>query len=69
MRVYLCGAGKGYVDMSTVNEATSQKIEEAVRAKGGRFVEVSTCTRARAHTHRRIYTHKAYVQDIDATTC
>ncbi|KAG2439082.1 hypothetical protein HYH02_006607 [Chlamydomonas schloesseri] len=32
-------AGKGYVDMSTVDEATSTKIGEAVTAAGGRFVE------------------------------
>ncbi|PNH10975.1 putative oxidoreductase GLYR1 [Tetrabaena socialis] len=32
-------AGKGYVDMSTVDEATSTKIGEAVTAKGGKFVE------------------------------
>jgi 3-hydroxyisobutyrate dehydrogenase-like beta-hydroxyacid dehydrogenase len=32
-------AGKGYVDMSTVDEHTSQKIAEAVTAKGGRFLE------------------------------
>lgn len=32
--------GKGYVDMSTVDEGTSQKIAEAVTAKGGRFLEV-----------------------------
>jgi len=32
-------AGKDYVDMSTVDEATSQRIAEAVAAKGGRFLE------------------------------
>ncbi|KAG2432149.1 hypothetical protein HXX76_009072 [Chlamydomonas incerta] len=32
-------AGKGYVDMSTVDEATSTRIGEAVTAAGGRFVE------------------------------
>lgn len=32
-------AGKGYVDMSTVDEATSSKIGAAITAKGGRFVE------------------------------
>jgi glyoxylate/succinic semialdehyde reductase len=32
-------AGKGYCDMSTVDEETSQKIAEAVAAKGGRFLE------------------------------
>ncbi|GLC35117.1 Putative oxidoreductase glyr1 [Pleodorina starrii] len=31
--------GKGYVDMSTVDEATSTKIGEAITAKGGKFVE------------------------------
>jgi hypothetical protein len=34
-------AGKGYVDMSTVDEATSTEIAAAVTAKGGRFLEVS----------------------------
>lgn len=33
-------AGKGYVDMSTVDQATSQEIAAAVAAKGGRFLEV-----------------------------
>lgn len=33
-------AGKGYVDMSTVDEATSLEIAAAVTAKGGRFLEV-----------------------------
>lgn len=33
-------AGKGYVDMSTVDEATSKQIAAAVAAKGGRFLEV-----------------------------
>lgn len=33
-------AGKGYVDMSTVDEATSSEIAAAVTAKGGRFLEV-----------------------------
>jgi glyoxylate/succinic semialdehyde reductase len=32
-------AGKGYCDMSTVDEETSQKIGQAVLAKGGRFLE------------------------------
>lgn len=32
-------AGKGYVDMSTVDEQTSIRIGEAVAAKGGRFLE------------------------------
>ncbi|KAG2488739.1 hypothetical protein HYH03_012738 [Edaphochlamys debaryana] len=32
-------AGKGYVDMSTVDEACSSKIGAAVTAKGGRFLE------------------------------
>lgn len=36
-------AGKGYVDMSTVDEATSGEIAAAVAAKGGRFLEVRTC--------------------------
>eukprot|EP00879_Flechtneria_rotunda_P023470 GHRR01024826.1.p1 GENE.GHRR01024826.1~~GHRR01024826.1.p1 ORF type:complete len:256 (+),score=98.14 GHRR01024826.1:252-1019(+) len=31
--------GKSYVDMSTVDEATSQEIAAAVTAKGGRFLE------------------------------
>lgn len=34
-------AGKGYVDMSTVDEATSQQIAAAITEKGGRFLEVS----------------------------
>lgn len=33
-------AGKAYVDMSTVDEATSQHIAAAVTAKGARFLEV-----------------------------
>ncbi|CAN6232105.1 unnamed protein product, partial [Urochloa humidicola] len=33
------GDGKGYVDMSTVDAATSSKISEAVKQKGGAFVE------------------------------
>lgn len=32
-------AGKGYVDMSTVDAATAHKIAAAVTAKGGRFLE------------------------------
>ena len=32
-------AGKGYVDVSTVDAATSQRIAEAVRAAGGLFLE------------------------------
>ncbi|MEW5317058.1 MAG: hypothetical protein WDW38_008389 [Sanguina aurantia] len=32
-------AGKGYVDMSTVDEQTSTKIATAVTAKGGLFLE------------------------------
>jgi glyoxylate/succinic semialdehyde reductase len=32
--------GKAYVDMSTVDEATSQQIAAAINAKGGRFLEV-----------------------------
>eukprot|EP00775_Hariotina_reticulata_P010437 gene10437-10595_t len=31
--------GKAYVDMSTVDEATSQQIAAAINAKGGRFLE------------------------------
>lgn len=31
--------GKGYVDMSTVDAATSQRIAAAIREKGGRFLE------------------------------
>jgi hypothetical protein len=37
--------GKGYVDMSTVDEQTSTKIAEAVVAKGGRFLEVGQFTK------------------------
>ncbi|WP_224961731.1 NAD(P)-dependent oxidoreductase [Geomonas subterranea] len=33
------GAGRGYVDMSTVDAATAQEIAAAVTAKGGRFLE------------------------------
>lgn len=33
------GPGKGYVDMSTVDAATSRKIGAAVTARGGRFLE------------------------------
>lgn len=33
------GAGKGYVDMSTVDATTAQKIGAAVTGKGGRFLE------------------------------
>lgn len=33
------GPGKAYVDMSTVDEATSRRIGDAVTAKGGRFLE------------------------------
>lgn len=32
-------AGKGYVDVSTVDAATSQQIAAAVRAAGGLFLE------------------------------
>jgi len=32
-------AGRGYVDMSTVDAATSGRIDEAVRQAGGRFLE------------------------------
>jgi 3-hydroxyisobutyrate dehydrogenase-like beta-hydroxyacid dehydrogenase len=34
------GAGKAYIDMSTVDEATSTKIGTALSAKGARFLEV-----------------------------
>lgn len=34
-------SGKGYVDMSTVDAATSTTISEAVQSKGGMFIEVS----------------------------
>jgi 3-hydroxyisobutyrate dehydrogenase-like beta-hydroxyacid dehydrogenase len=33
------GPGKGYIDMSTVDAATSLKIAEAVTGAGGRFLE------------------------------
>jgi 3-hydroxyisobutyrate dehydrogenase-like beta-hydroxyacid dehydrogenase len=33
------GDGRGYIDMSTVDAATSRKIAEAVTARGGRFLE------------------------------
>eukprot|EP00955_Chlamydomonas_euryale_P021769 229897-Chlamydomonas_euryale.AAC.2 len=33
------GNNKGYIDMSTVDEATSKRIGEAVITKGGRFLE------------------------------
>ncbi len=33
------GAGKGYVDMSTVDETTSRWVSEVVTAAGGRFLE------------------------------
>jgi glyoxylate/succinic semialdehyde reductase len=33
------GSGRGYVDMSTVDAATSQEIGEAIAARGGRFLE------------------------------
>ncbi|GAX77645.1 hypothetical protein CEUSTIGMA_g5088.t1 [Chlamydomonas eustigma] len=32
-------AGKGYIDMSTVDEQTSQRIHAAITSKGGRFLE------------------------------
>jgi 3-hydroxyisobutyrate dehydrogenase-like beta-hydroxyacid dehydrogenase len=32
----------GYVDMSTVDEATSKSIGKAVTEAGGRFLEVGT---------------------------
>lgn len=31
--------GKGYVDVSTVDAATSQAVAAAVRARGGAFLE------------------------------
>lgn len=34
-------SGKSYVDVSTVDEQTSQKINELITAAGGRFLEVS----------------------------
>ena len=34
--------GKAYVDVSTVDEKTSQDIAAAVKKSGGRFLEVST---------------------------
>jgi glyoxylate/succinic semialdehyde reductase len=34
------GPGKAYVDVSTVDEATSQKISEMVTKAGGQFLEV-----------------------------
>ena len=33
------GAGKGYVDMSTVDAATAQRIGAAITGRGGRFLE------------------------------
>jgi len=33
------GEGRGYVDMSTVDEATSRDISDAVVGAGGRFLE------------------------------
>jgi hypothetical protein len=39
----LSAPGKGYVDMSTVDDATSREIGAAVAAKGGRFLEVRCC--------------------------
>lgn len=33
------GAGRGYVDMSTVDATTAQKIASAVTAQGGRYLE------------------------------
>ncbi|EYU46068.1 hypothetical protein ABFS82_04G076400 [Erythranthe guttata] len=33
------GAGKGYIDMSTVDAETSSKISEAIALKGGSFLE------------------------------
>lgn len=34
-------AGRGYVDMSTVDEQTSTKIAAAITAAGASFLEVS----------------------------
>lgn len=34
-------SGKSYVDVSTVDEQTSQKISQLVTSAGGRFLEVS----------------------------
>lgn len=31
--------GKGYVDVSTVDATTAQAVADAVRAKGGSFLE------------------------------
>ncbi|EPS61027.1 succinic semialdehyde reductase isofom1, partial [Genlisea aurea] len=33
------GSGKGYIDMSTVDSETSSKINEAIKSKGGEFLE------------------------------
>lgn len=33
------GAGRGYVDMSTVDDATAQRIAASVAARGGRYLE------------------------------
>ena len=33
------GEGRGYVDMSTVDDPTARKIGAAIQAKGGRFLE------------------------------
>ena len=33
------GDGRGYVDMSTVDAATSKKIADAIASRGGRFLE------------------------------
>jgi 3-hydroxyisobutyrate dehydrogenase-like beta-hydroxyacid dehydrogenase len=33
------GEGRGYVDMSTVDDATAREISEAVAERGGRFLE------------------------------
>jgi glyoxylate/succinic semialdehyde reductase len=49
--------GCGYVDMSTVDEATSMRIGEAVVAKGGRFLEVvGCCIVAAAAQWARVFT-------------
>jgi hypothetical protein len=48
--------GKCYVDMSTVDEETSQKINEAITGKGGRFLEVRVATSRpfSAHHHKHL---------------
>lgn len=41
-------SGKSYVDVSTVDEQTSQKISELITSAGGRFLEVRPLTPALA---------------------